>query len=78
MPCTTDQQPSRRVVVEVIDEQMVEILRQKTIAEKIAMVGAAHRTARNLIRCGVKMQHPEWTEQDVHDEVLRRLLNGTT
>ncbi len=78
MPRTTDQQPPRRVVVEVIDEQMAAILRQKSMAEKIAMVGAAHRTARSLIRCGVKLQHPDWTEQEVHDEVLRRLLNGTT
>ncbi len=63
--------------IEVLDEKMVAILREKTPAQKVAMVAAAHRTARMLARAGVRHLHPEWPERQVQAEVLRRLTHGT-
>jgi hypothetical protein len=64
-------------VVEVVDAAMVDILRSKTPAERIRMIGAANRTARILAAAGIRFQHPDWTEEQVHDEVLRRVCGGT-
>ena len=64
-------------VVEFMDRQMVEILRSKTTAEKIAMLGAAHRTAKKLVACGVRGDHPDWADAEVEQEVARRMLRGT-
>ena len=63
--------------IEVVDEAVAEVLRQKTIAERIEMIGAAHRTARVLLAAGVRHQFPDWDDQQVEAEVCRRLLGGT-
>ena len=62
--------------IEVLDEALAEVLRRKTPAEKIQMIGAAHRTARQLIAAGVRQQHPEWDDARVEAEMLRRLTRG--
>ena len=36
--------------IEVLDEALADVLRRKTPAEKIQMIAAAHRTARQLVR----------------------------
>lgn len=63
--------------IEVIDDDLAEILRQKTPAERVAMIAAANRTARLLAAAGVRYQHPDWDETQVHAEVLRRVCGGT-
>jgi len=62
--------------IEVVDEDVAAILRTKTPAEKIEMIAAAHRTARQLIAGGVRLRHPEWDDEQVHHEVIRRLTHG--
>ncbi len=63
--------------IEVLDDDMVAILRKKTPAQKIAMVAAAHRTARMLARAGVCHLYPDWSEEQIQAEVLRRMTHGT-
>jgi hypothetical protein len=63
--------------IEVIDDQMAEILRQKTPAERIEMIAAANRTARLLAAAGVRYQHPDWDDNKIHAEVIRRTVGGT-
>lgn len=63
--------------IEVLDEPMAAVLRAKSPAERSAMIGAAHRTAKGLMAAGVRVLHPEWDETQVRREVLRRLLHGT-
>ena len=70
--------PQSNFIVEFMDREMVEILRSKTVTEKIAMVGAAHRTAKKLVACGIRGRHPDWTEEEIQSEVARRMINGTT
>jgi len=65
-------------VVEFMDRDMVEMLRSKTTTEKIAMVGAAHRTVKPLMACGIRGTHPDWLDEQVQAEVTRRIFSGTT
>ena len=64
--------------MEVLYEQMTALLRTKTPADRIAMIGAAHRTAKHLMAAGVRILHPDWDENQVRSEMLRRLLHGTS
>jgi hypothetical protein len=59
--------------IEVVDEAIAEILRQKTPAERIAIACEMHRTARLLITARLQQQHPEWTEEAIAREVARRM-----
>lgn len=63
--------------IEVIDDEMAEILRLKTPAERIAMIGAANRTARLLAAAGARHLHPDWTDAQIQAEVVRRVCGGT-
>ena len=62
--------------IEVVDDCMAEVLRRKTPAERVAMVSAAHRTARLLIEGRLRTRHPDWNDARVSDEVARRMLRG--
>lgn len=64
--------------IEVVDPQMAEIYRSKTVAEKLDLVQQAHRTACQLLAMGIRIQHPEFDESEVNQEVARRLLRGTS
>jgi hypothetical protein len=68
------EQPSR---FDVIDDDLAALLRTKSPAEKIEMVAAANCTARLLAAAGARFQHPDWTEDQVQTEVIRRLTGGT-
>jgi hypothetical protein len=59
--------------IEVVDEAVAEILRQKTPAERIALASEMHRTARLLITARLQEQHPEWTDEAIAREVARRM-----
>ncbi|MHC4876295.1 MAG: hypothetical protein ACYTGL_07340 [Planctomycetota bacterium] len=60
--------------IEVVDDAIADVLRQKTHAQRVAMVSDAHETARQLVTGGVRDQHPDWNEEQVQAEVARRLL----
>jgi hypothetical protein len=62
--------------IEVVDEALAAVLRQKTPAERVEMILAANRTARLLAAAGARYLHPEWDEAQVQSEVLRR-VSGT-
>lgn len=68
---------TKPVSIEVIDDDLFEVLRHKSPAEKIQMIGAANRTARLLAAAGVRYQHPDWNEAQVQSEVIRRVCGGT-
>lgn len=63
--------------LEVMDDATVEMLRHKTPAEKLAMVFAMNRTTRYLVAGGVRWQYPHWSEEQVQQEVIRRMTRGT-
>ena len=61
---------------DVIDDDLAAVLRTKTPAEKVAMVDAANRTARLLAAAGIRHLHPDWTDEQVQAEVIRRVTGG--
>jgi hypothetical protein len=63
--------------IEVIDDCMAQVLRAKTPLERVQMIGASNRTARLLAAAGARFQHPEWTDEMIQAEVIRRVCGGT-
>jgi hypothetical protein len=63
--------------IEVVDDDLAAVLRQKTPAERIEMVAAANRTARLLAAGGIRFQHPDWSDEQVQAEVIKRVCGGT-
>lgn len=63
--------------IEVVDEHLAAVLREKTPAARVEMIFAANRTARLLAAAGVRHQHPDWDDARVQAEVIRRVCGGT-
>ena len=63
--------------IEVVDQAVADMMRLKSPAEKVALVGAAHRMAKRLLAAGIRRNHADWTEEQIQAEVCRRLLHGT-
>jgi hypothetical protein len=55
---------------------MVEVLRAKSPAERLAMVDAMWRSATRMIRLRVAREHPDWPASRVQEETARRLSHG--
>ncbi|OYV96623.1 MAG: hypothetical protein B7Z73_00365 [Planctomycetia bacterium 21-64-5] len=66
--------PSR---IEVPDPAIVEILKTKTPAERLAMVFAANRTMRLRIEGYLRTYHPDWSDEEIQREIARRMLGGS-
>jgi hypothetical protein len=64
--------------VEFMDREMVAMLQSKSTTEKIAMVGAVHRTMRLLMASGIRGKNPEWSDEQVRAEINRRIFHGAT
>jgi hypothetical protein len=60
--------------IEVVDDAIAEIRRSKTVTERIAMVVAANRTVRLRIEGHLRTRHPDWSDQEIQDEIARRML----
>jgi hypothetical protein len=68
------QNPPR--LIETPDDRVVEILRAKTPAERLAIGMAMWSSARRMLVSLVSQQHPEWDADQISDEVARRLSHG--
>jgi hypothetical protein len=64
--------------IEVVDKDLAAVLRLKSPMEKVAMIAAANRTARMLAAAGIRYRHPDWNDEQVQAEVIRRVCGGTT
>jgi hypothetical protein len=64
--------------IEVVDDAIADILRSKTIAERVEMVMAANRTVRLRIEGHLRTRHPDWSDREIQDEIARRMLGGTS
>jgi hypothetical protein len=62
--------------IERLDGMIVEILRGKAIAERLAMVEDANLTARALLAAGIRHNFPAWSDSAVQAEVARRMLGA--
>ena len=62
--------------IEMVDDAMAAILRQKTEAERLAIGFGMWRSARRLIEANVRSDHPEWSDDQVLRQVARRMSHG--
>ena len=62
--------------IEVVDDALAEVLRRKTVTERVAMVLDANRTMRLRMEGHLRTRYPDWTDQEIMAEVARRMLSG--
>ena len=62
--------------IDIMDDAMVHVMRQKSPAERLAVANAMWCFARDMIRQIVLREHPDWTEEQICREVARRLSHG--
>jgi hypothetical protein len=62
--------------IEVLDEAMAEILRQKTPAERIKIGFNMWVSAHKMLTFHLKTTHPNWNIENIQKEVARRFLHG--
>ena len=63
-------------VVEILDSVVVEILRRKTPADRLAQAFRMWNTARLVTSSSIRQQHPDWSDQMVQQATASRLSHG--
>ena len=64
---------TRRPVVEVMDPMVVEILRKKTPQQRLAIAFDMWESARVMIQSNLQREYPDWSAEQVQQEVARRM-----
>ncbi len=59
-----------------MDDAMADILRQKSPLERQQIAGRMWKSARVMIRGSIRTFHPDWTEEQVNPELIRRISHG--
>lgn len=62
--------------IEVMDEAMAAVLREKTGAERLAIANRMWISAREMLICNLRAKHPGWDDWQVKREAARRLSHG--
>mgnify|MGYP000866532021 CR=1 FL=1 len=63
-------------IIEVVDDAMAEVLRQKTPAERLGIAFGLWRSTRRMLSSMLRSVHPDWNEEQIDREVARRLSHG--
>ncbi len=63
--------------VEVVDEVIAEVLRQKRPQERLQIGFNLWISAHNMLTTHIRHTHPDWDQKAVEQEVARRFLHGT-
>ena len=61
---------------EVMDDEMADILRQKTEVERLRIAAGMWKSARVILRGAIRTEHPDWTTEQVDREIARRISHG--
>ena len=64
---------SKGMKIEVVDDEMAEILRHKTAAERLATAFALWTSTRDMLISHLKSTHPDWSIEMVKKEVARKM-----
>jgi hypothetical protein len=64
----------RDPVIEVIDDQMAEIYRRMTPAQRLARANEMWKYARRRLVALLAEAHPEWNLKQINDEVCLRMI----
>ena len=67
---------ARKPVVEVMDDAMADLLRQKTEVERLRIAARMWRSARVILRGAIRTEHPDWDDARVSREIAHRISHG--
>lgn len=67
---------NRELRFEVVDDDMARVLRSKTGAERLQIASNMFASVRRMMASHLRMQHPDWSEEQVQREVSRRISHG--
>jgi hypothetical protein len=59
--------------LEVVDDVTVELSRKKTPLELTLLASHMFCAARDRLKAYLRLEHPSWTEAQLHEELLRRI-----
>lgn len=62
--------------IEVLDDAMADVLRQKTGDERLAIAFGMWSSARNMLMANLAREHPQWSAEEIHRETARRMSHG--
>lgn len=62
--------------IEVIDDEMAEILKQKKPAERIGIGFNLWVSSVKMLSIYLKKKYPDWTEAQIKKELARRFSHG--
>lgn len=62
--------------IEVVEDVMADVLRGMTGAERLRIGFGLFSSARRMLLCHLRHQHPKWTEEQINREAARRLSHG--
>lgn len=62
--------------IEVIDDQSAEMFRRMTPAQRVRIADAMYRDCRRALHHLLRSQFPEWSQEQVEREVIRRISHG--
>ncbi|MBM4053279.1 MAG: hypothetical protein FJ264_01115 [Planctomycetes bacterium] len=64
--------------IEVIDDVMARVLREKTPQQRLAIAFGLWTSAKKQITNYLRSEHPDWDDRMVQREVAKRLSHGAT
>ena len=64
--------------VEIVDKDVARILRAKSGAQRLRIAFEMYESAWRMLTSMLSADHPEWNEEEVREEVVRRLSHGYT
>lgn len=64
------------IKIQRLDPEMAQMMRRKTGAERLQIADAMYRSARQMLLCYLRAEHPEWAEDAIVREAARRLSHG--
>ncbi|HEV8580735.1 MAG TPA: hypothetical protein VGX68_16845 [Thermoanaerobaculia bacterium] len=62
--------------IEVLDDDMAEVFRRMTGAQRLKVASDMFSSARRMILSHLAAEHPDWDEERLHQEAARRLSHG--
>lgn len=63
--------------IEVVDDKVAEIIKKKTGIERLMMVWESWSFFNKSIRVFLKNVHPDWTDEQIQMEIVKRMSYGT-
>jgi Rv0078B-related antitoxin len=62
--------------IEVVDDDMAEVYRAMTGAQRLKIASDMFASARRMIASHLAAEHPDWDERRIQEETARRLSHG--